>query len=133
MVLAVLERRADVPLVGLDAFTMAVGGARVTEPAADLGVAVAIASSLSGRPLPADVVVCAEVGLGGELRRVANIEARLNEAARLGFRRAVIAATSPPIEAPIAVIRADAVVDALVPGLLGPASTPARPAQPVAS
>jgi DNA repair protein RadA/Sms len=74
---------------------MAVGGVRVTEPGADLAVCLAVASAMSGRPAPAGTVVCGEVGLGGELRRVGRMEHRLSEAARMGFTTAVVPMSSP--------------------------------------
>jgi DNA repair protein RadA/Sms len=92
MALAVLERRADLSLADRDVFGSAVGGVQVREPAADLAVALAIASSARGRPVPADLVAFGELGLGGELRAVRQVDARLREAARLGFRRAVVPA-----------------------------------------
>jgi DNA repair protein RadA/Sms len=104
MVLAVLERRVELPLAAADTYAMAVGGARVVEPAADLAVALAVVSSWSGVALPDDLVVCGELGLGGEIRRVGNVEARLSEAARLGFRRALVAASSPPLDAGLEVV-----------------------------
>jgi DNA repair protein RadA/Sms len=68
---------------------------RVTEPAADLALGLALASAVSGRALPPDLVVCGEVGLGGEVRQVAQLPRRLAEAVRLGFRRAVVPASGP--------------------------------------
>ena len=68
---------------------------RLSEPGADLGVCLAVASALLDRPLPDDLVVCGEVGLGGELRQVAQTPRRLAEAARLGFRRAIVPASAP--------------------------------------
>ncbi len=79
-------------LTGSDVFALAVGGVRVVEPGADLALALAVASSLSDTPLPADLVACAEVGLGGELRQVGQTPRRLAEAARLGFATRVAAA-----------------------------------------
>lgn len=90
MVLAVLERRVGLALADREVFVNAVGGARLTEPAADLAIAAAVASSHRDRPLPPGVVLVGEVGLGGELRRGDRLEARLVEAARLGFARAVV-------------------------------------------
>jgi DNA repair protein RadA/Sms len=113
MVLAVLERRVELPLASADTYAIAVGGARVVEPAADLGVALAVVSSWSGLAMPDDVVVCGELGLGGELRRVGNLEARLSEAARLGFRRAVVAASSPPVDVDLTVIGVGSIHDAV--------------------
>jgi DNA repair protein RadA/Sms len=90
LLLAVLERRAALAFAGCDVYASAVGGIRLGEPGSDLGVCVAAASALTGVPLPNDVVVCGEIGLGGELRQVAQTPRRLAEAARLGFRRAVV-------------------------------------------
>jgi DNA repair protein RadA/Sms len=90
LLLAVLEKRAGVPLGSQDVFVNVAGGARVTEPAADLGIVVAAASSYMDRPVPGDVLVVGEVGLTGEVRAVAGLELRLREAAALGFRRAIV-------------------------------------------
>jgi DNA repair protein RadA/Sms len=98
MLLAVLERRVAVSTSGLDVYALAVGGARVTDPGADAAIALAITSSLSGDAMDDDLVVLGEVGLGGELRRVAHLDRRLAEAARLGFRRAIV--PSRDVEAP---------------------------------
>lgn len=97
LTLAVLTRRVGLRLAEQDAFVNVVGGMRVEEPAADLAIAAAVASSTWDRPLPADVVLIGEVGLSGELRAVAQLPARLREAARLGFRR-VIVPRSPRME-----------------------------------
>jgi DNA repair protein RadA/Sms len=90
LLLAVLGRRSDVDLLSCDVFVNVVGGMRISEPAADLAVALALASSRLDLPLPADAAACGEVGLGGEVRRVGRIEQRLREAARLGFRRVLV-------------------------------------------
>jgi DNA repair protein RadA/Sms len=90
MVLAVLERKCGLALAGADVFINVAGGVRVDEPAIDLPVALAIASSLRDRAVPEDVVAFGEVGLAGEVRGVARTEARLVEAATMGFRRAVV-------------------------------------------
>ncbi len=90
MLLAVLEKRAGLRIGGDDIFVNAVGGVELDEPAADLPVSVAIAASFRNRDLPNDLVVMGEVGLGGEVRAVSQAAARLEEAARMGFRRAVI-------------------------------------------
>lgn len=92
LLLAVLQRRCGLPVDELEIYALAVGGAMVTEPAADLALCVSIASALSGVPVPADVILCAEVGLAGELRRVGHLDRRLGEAARLGFDRAIVPA-----------------------------------------
>jgi DNA repair protein RadA/Sms len=90
LITAVLTRRVGIRLSEDDVFVNVIGGLRIDEPAADLSVAVAIASSVKDKPLPADMVMVGEVGLSGELRAVSQLSARLNEAAKLGFRRALI-------------------------------------------
>ena len=90
MLAAVLDRRVGLPLGGQDIIVNVAGGLRVGEPAADLGIALAVASSFRGVPVPEDAVVLGEVGLGGELRPVSQRERRLQEAARLGLRRAIV-------------------------------------------
>jgi len=90
LLLAVLEKRAGVPLGSQDVFVNVAGGGRVTEPAADLGIVIAAASSYMDRAVPGDVLVVGEVGLTGEVRAVAGLELRLREAAALGFRRAIV-------------------------------------------
>jgi DNA repair protein RadA/Sms len=87
---AVLTRRVGVRLYDQDVFVNVVGGMTVDEPAADLAVAVSIASSMWDRAVPADLVVMGEVGLSGELRAVSHLPARLREAQKLGFKRALI-------------------------------------------
>jgi DNA repair protein RadA/Sms len=90
LLLAVLHQRAGVSVADADVYALAVGGARVGEPAADLGIALAVASARAGVAIDGDLTVCAEVGLAGELRQVGRFDRRLAEAARLGFRRAVV-------------------------------------------
>jgi DNA repair protein RadA/Sms len=90
LLLAVLEKRAGVPLGSQDVYVNVAGGGRVSEPAADLGIVVAAASSYMDRVVPPDVLVVGEVGLTGEVRAVAGLELRLREAAALGFRRAIV-------------------------------------------
>ena len=90
MLLAVLERRANMRVGHYDVYTSTVGGARLAEPAADLAVLLAIASAAHDRPLPFGTVAIGEVGLAGEIRRVSGITQRLAEAARLGFTRAIV-------------------------------------------
>lgn len=94
MILAVLQRHARMGLHQRDIFVSTVGGAKLMDPASDLAIAVAIASAACGRPSPRGVVAMGEIGLAGELRRVRGLEARLAEAARLGFEVAVV----PPAE-----------------------------------
>lgn len=90
MIAAVLERRAGLKLAELDAYVNVAGGARASDPASDLAVALALASSVSDTPLASSVIAVGEVGLGGELRRVAGLERRLTEAQNLGFKSAII-------------------------------------------
>src|SRR5512132_1088525 len=90
LLLAVLEKRAGFPLQNQDVFVNVAGGARCQEPAADLGIVVAAASSYTERALPTDLVLLGEVGLTGEVRAVTALDARLKEAAALGFTSAVV-------------------------------------------
>jgi DNA repair protein RadA/Sms len=90
MIVAVLERRLGMQLGSQDVYTSVVGGIKVVEPAADLGVALAIASGLRNRPVADDLVCFGEIGLAGELRAVTGAERRLAESAKLGFRVAVM-------------------------------------------
>ena len=94
LLVAVLERRAGLQLLGCDVFVNVAGGISLREPAADLAVAVALASSLTNRPLPSRTLVFGEVGLAGELRGVTQSDVRLAEAAKLGFQRAVVPAAA---------------------------------------
>lgn len=90
MMLAVLEKHARVRLSDQEVFAATVGGTKLTEPAADLSVALALASSRMDRPLPGGLVAIGEVGLAGEVRPVSGVGRRLAEAARLGFERALV-------------------------------------------
>lgn len=90
MVLAVLETRAGITIGANDVYLNVAGGLRISEPAADLAVAAALVSSLSGVAVPEDMVIFGEVGLSGEVRNVGQPETRLKEAAKLGFSRALI-------------------------------------------
>jgi DNA repair protein RadA/Sms len=99
MVLAVLQRRAGLKLGRQDVYAATVGGVRLTEPSVDLAVAVALASSAANLSVPRGVVAIGEVGLAGEVRRVAALPRRLAEAERMGFRRAIVpAASGGPLE-----------------------------------
>jgi DNA repair protein RadA/Sms len=114
MVLAVLERRARVRLADAEVFTATVGGMRMTEPAADLAVALAVASAKWDRALPAGLVVLGELGLTGEIRRIADVQRRLAEAARLGFSAALVPGNSTVSnDQPSAPDRRGAAVDGL--------------------
>lgn len=90
VLLAVLEQRAGLVLSPCDVYASVVGGIRLSEPGADLAVCIATASAVTGRPVSERVVVCGEVGLAGELRQVSQTPRRLAEAARLGFRTAIV-------------------------------------------
>ncbi len=90
MVLAVLQTRCGVDLLGRDVYLNVAGGLRISEPAADMAVAASLVSALSDQPLPAETVVFGEISLSGEVRPVAHMEPRLKEAAKLGFTRAVV-------------------------------------------
>jgi len=90
MVLAVLETRCGLAFGASDVYLNVAGGLRIGEPAADLAVAAALVSSLADRPAPADSVIFGEIGLSGEVRAVGQMEARLKEAAKLGFKRALL-------------------------------------------
>src|SRR3989454_6838731 len=90
MLLAVLDRRGKTPLGQHDVFVNVAGGIRISEPAADLGLALSIAGNQRSQPLPEGLVVLGELGLAGEVRRVGQTERRLQEAARHGFTRALI-------------------------------------------
>jgi DNA repair protein RadA/Sms len=90
MILAVLDKRAQAPVGGADAYLSTVGGVRLTEPAADLAITLALAGAITDRPLPHGTVAFGEIGLAGEVRPVTGVHRRLAEAARLGFTRAVV-------------------------------------------
>lgn len=96
MLIGVLAKRVRLPLGNQDVYVNVVGGLRIGEPAADLGIAVALASSLHDKPVARGTVLVGEIGLGGELRSVSQLDRRLAEAARLGFTRA-IAARAPRV------------------------------------
>ena len=90
LLVAVLQRRVGMALGSHDVYLNVIGGFRVNEPAADFAAAMAIASGLRDQPLPADTVYIGEVGLSGDLRMVQRVDRRIQEAARLGFTRAVV-------------------------------------------
>ena len=90
LLVAVLSKRVGLRLSDQDVFVNVVGGLRIAEPAADLSVAMAIASSFHNVPVAADMVIMGELGLSGELRMVSHIDRRLNEAVKLGFRRCLM-------------------------------------------
>ena len=99
MLLAVLHRHGGLHMSDQDVFVNVVGGVRVTETGADLALLLAIVSSFREQPLPRDLIVFGEVGLAGEIRPVQNGQARLNEAAKHGFTRAIVPAGNRPKDA----------------------------------
>jgi DNA repair protein RadA/Sms len=100
LLLAVLDKRAGLSFAQLDVFLNVVGGMRLQEPAGDLAVAAALASSVFDRALPSDAVFLGEVGLGGEIRPVSQSERRLAEAAKMGMTKAYMAERGVPKRAP---------------------------------
>ena len=94
MIMAVLEARCGLTLSSMDVFLNVAGGLKISEPAADLAVSAALASSVSGVAMPAQTVIFGEIGLSGEIRCVPQVNARLKEASKLGFTRAIV--PTPP-------------------------------------
>jgi DNA repair protein RadA/Sms len=90
MILAVLEKRTGLLLGGYDIFVNVVGGVKIEEPAADLAIAIAIVSSFKDIIIPGNTIIIGELGLGGEVRGVSQLDSRIKEAARLGFENAII-------------------------------------------
>ncbi len=126
-ILAVLERRVGLPLSKADVHVNVVGGLEVEEPAADLAIALAIGSGVRERQLPADLVAIGEIGLGGELRSVTQVEPRLREAAKLGFTRAIVPRANAEAvkEIPqMTIVAASRLIDALA------AAFPESPGEP---
>jgi DNA repair protein RadA/Sms len=99
MLLAVLHRHAGIPCFDQDVFVNAVGGVKITEPGADLAILLAVVSSLKNRPLTEKTIVIGEVGLAGEIRPVQRGQERLKEAAKLGFKQAIIPVANKPKQA----------------------------------
>ncbi|MEM9149051.1 MAG: DNA repair protein RadA [Cyanobacteria bacterium P01_F01_bin.3] len=116
-ILAVLEKRVGIPLSKLDAYVASSGGLNVGEPAADLGVAVAVAASFRDRIIDPELVLIGEVGLGGQIRPVSQMELRLKEAAKLGFKRALVPRGQKRDGLGIAVTEVGRVVDAIATAL----------------
>ena len=98
VVLAVLERRINLPLEGLDIYVNVAGGLRLTDPGTDLAVATAVYSAVTNRPVAEGTAVVGEVGLAGELRRVPQLQKRLNEAERSGFSRVIAPAYDASVQ-----------------------------------
>ena len=118
-ILAVLEKRVGIPLSKLDAYVASSGGLSVSEPAADLGVAVAVVASFRDRLVDPRLVLIGEVGLGGQVRPVSQMELRLKEAAKLGFKQAIIPKGQSFSLPGFEVIQVSRVVDAIATALGG--------------
>lgn len=124
-ILAVLEKRVGIPLSKLDAYVSSSGGINVGEPAADLGVAIAVAASFRDRIVDPETVIIGEVGLGGQVRPVSQLELRLREAMKLGFKRAIVPAGQANIPGlQMEIFPASRVVDALTTALVVRAAAP---------
>jgi len=117
-ILAVLEKRVGIPLSKLDAYVASAGGLNVEEPAVDLGVAIAVVASFRDRIVDPHTVLIGEVGLGGQVRPVSQIELRLKEAAKLGFKRAIVpkGQTFPDLD--LEIIPVAKVIDAIIAAIL---------------
>ncbi|NEQ40836.1 MAG: DNA repair protein RadA [Okeania sp. SIO3I5] len=120
-ILAVLEKRVGIPLSKLDTYVATVGGLSVEEPAADLGVAIAVVASFRDRVVDPRTVLLGEVGLGGQVRPVSQLELRLREAAKLGFKKAIIPKGQQPPDLGMRILPIAKVIDAII------ASIPAQP------
>jgi DNA repair protein RadA/Sms len=118
-ILAVLEKRVGIPLSKLDAYVASAGGLGVEEPAADLGIAIAVVASFRDRIVDPRTVMIGEVGLGGQVRLVSQMELRLKEAAKLGFKRAIIPKGQTLPEVGLEVIPVARVLDAIIAALPG--------------
>jgi DNA repair protein RadA/Sms len=122
MVMAVLQRRADVMLGKQDVYAATVGGVRLSEPSVDLAIALAISSAAADLSVPGSVVAIGEVGLAGEVRRVPGVARRLAEAERMGFRRAIVPAGTAGLPGSPGLPGAGSLPDA--PGLPGAGGRP---------
>ena len=122
MLTAVLGRRQLTRLAEVDLYASTAGGAKLREPGLDLGVCLAIVSAVSDQPLPADLAVFGEVGLGAELRQVAHAARRFTEAERLGFRRVIVPENSPQVATGLTVHRASTLSQAVAAAGLGGSS-----------
>ena len=118
-ILAVLEKRVGIPLSKLDAYVASSGGLNVGEPAADLGIAVAVAASFRDRIVDPELVLIGEVGLGGQVRPVSQMELRLKEAAKLGFTRAIVPKGQSVKGLGLKIAEVSRVVDAMAQAMAG--------------
>ncbi len=122
-ILAVLEKRVGIPLSKLDAYVASSGGLNVGEPAADLGVAIAVAASFRDRIVDPETVLIGEVGLGGQVRPISQLELRLKEAMKLGFKRAIVPKGQAITGMDMDIIPVSRVVDAIGIALRSPSPT----------
>lgn len=113
-ILAVLEKRVGIPMSKLDSYVASAGGLNVEEPAVDLGVAIAIVASFRDRIVDSGTVLIGEVGLGGQVRSVSQMELRLKEAAKLGFQRAIVPKGQKFPELDIEILPVSKVIDAII-------------------
>lgn len=113
-ILAVLEKRVGIPLSKLDAYVASAGGLSVEEPAVDLGVAIAVVASFRDRIVDPRTILIGEVGLGGQVRSVSQMELRLKEAAKLGFKRAIVPKGQTFPDLGLEIVPVAKVIDAIV-------------------
>ena len=113
-ILAVLEKRVGVPMSKLDSYVASAGGLNVEEPAVDLGVAIAVVASFRDRIVDPSTVLIGEVGLGGQVRSVSQMELRLKEAAKLGFKRAIVPKGQKYPDLDLEILPVSKVIDAII-------------------
>ncbi|MEH2170304.1 MAG: DNA repair protein RadA [Nostoc sp.] len=113
-ILAVLEKRVGIPMSKLDSYVASAGGLNVEEPAVDLGIAIAIVASFRDRIVDPGTVLIGEVGLGGQVRSVSQMELRLKEAAKLGFKRAIVPKGQKFPDLDIEILPVAKVIDAII-------------------
>lgn len=113
-ILAVLEKRVGIPLSKLDAYVASAGGLNVEEPAMDLGIAISVVASFRDRVVDPSTVLIGEVGLGGQVRAVSQMELRLKEAAKLGFKRAIVPKGGKFPDLGLEIIPVAKVIDAII-------------------
>ncbi|MFA5875530.1 MAG: magnesium chelatase domain-containing protein, partial [Candidatus Margulisiibacteriota bacterium] len=109
IILAVVEKRLGLKLADKDVYVNVAGGVKINEPASDLALAMAVISCYKNQPIPADIMVVGEIGLGGEVRAVNHITLRLGEAAKLGFSKAIIPQGNAKESAKVKGIKVEAV------------------------
>jgi len=126
MLMAVLARRSRETVSDQDVYVSTAGGVKLNEPGLDLGVCLAVVSAIRDCPLPAELAVFGEVGLGGELRQAGQSARRVTEAARLGFSRVIVPTNTPDTEADIKIIRAATLSEAVAAAGLGVAAPSLR-------